>query len=71
MSSFDPDSPSKPPRRRFTRDRANGKLLGVCAGIGNYFGLDPVIVRIGWVVATVFGFGAAIIVYVGIALIAD
>jgi phage shock protein PspC (stress-responsive transcriptional regulator) len=74
MSSYDdrdPVSSSKPPRRRFARDRVNGKLLGVCAGVANYFGIDPVVVRIAWVVATVFGFGAAIIVYLGIALIAD
>ena len=29
------------------------KLAGVCGGIGEYFDLDPSIVRIGWIVLTV------------------
>jgi phage shock protein PspC (stress-responsive transcriptional regulator) len=71
VSSSKPPLSSKPSRKRFARDRAGGKLLGVCAGIANYFGIDPMVVRIAWVVATVFGFGAMVIVYLGIALIAD
>lgn len=33
--------------RRLYRDTANAKLGGVCAGIGKYFDLDPVWVRLG------------------------
>lgn len=40
---------------KFTLDRANGKLLGVCAGIGAAIGLDATIVRIAFVVAAVAG----------------
>ena len=28
------------PRTRFYRDKANGKLMGVCAGIADYTGFD-------------------------------
>jgi phage shock protein C len=41
--------------KRFEIDRANGKLLGVCAGIANHIGIDVTIVRVGLVVATILG----------------
>ena len=56
--------------RKFMLDRSNGKLLGVCAGIGNYFGIDPLFARIGFVAATLF-FGVPAILYFIIALVAD
>jgi phage shock protein C len=33
-----------------TTDR---KLSGVCGGIGAYFGIDPGLIRLGWIVFTV------------------
>jgi phage shock protein C len=33
--------------KRFEVDRANGKVLGVCAGLANSTGLDVTVVRIG------------------------
>jgi phage shock protein C len=41
--------------KKFNLDKRNGKFMGVCAGIANYVGIDPVIVRIGAVVATLLG----------------
>lgn len=41
--------------KTFYRDRQNGKFMGVCAGIGRYFGIDPTFVRIGAVVVTLLG----------------
>jgi phage shock protein C len=32
--------------KRFRRNKIDGKFGGVCAGIGDYTGLDPVVVRI-------------------------
>ncbi|MEZ5695104.1 MAG: PspC domain-containing protein [Sphingomonadaceae bacterium] len=57
--------------RNFRLDRQGGKMLGVCGGIGKYFGIDPLIVRIGFVAGTLIGFGSLILVYLAIALIAD
>ena len=39
--------------------RSNNKMIGgVCAGLGEYLGLDPTIVRIVWVLMVRFaGFG--------------
>ena len=52
-------------------DKANGKLMGVCAGIANSTGIDAMWVRIGFAAATVLGFGSAIIVYIAMGLILD
>lgn len=41
--------------RRFEVDKANGKIAGVCAGIGEHLGVDPTIVRIGFVIAAAVG----------------
>jgi phage shock protein C len=38
--------------RRLYRSIEEGRLAGVCGGIGVYFGIDPVFVRLGWVAAT-------------------
>ena len=42
-------------RREFELDRTEAKLMGVCAGLGNMAGVDPTIVRIAFVVATLIG----------------
>jgi len=39
--------------RRLTRLRAEGRIAGVCAGIANYFDVDPVLVRAAWVVFSI------------------
>ena len=38
-------------------------LAGVCAGIANYFGLDPTLIRIAYALLTVFTAFAGVIVY--------
>ena len=43
--------------------RSNNKMIGgVCAGIADYLGLDPTIVRIAWIL-TVFFAGFSILLY--------
>lgn len=61
----------KPPRAGFRLGKSNAKLAGVCSGIGDYFGIDPLLVRIGFVAATLLGFGSPVLIYLAIALIAD
>jgi phage shock protein C len=38
-------------RTRFYRDKQNGKIMGVCAGIADYTGFDVSLVRIGFLAA--------------------
>ena len=71
MSDIIGNSGSKPPRAGFRLDKRDGKVFGVCAGIGNYFGIDPMLVRVGFALGTLFGFGSFILIYLAIALIAD
>jgi len=40
---------------KFAVDPGQAKLMGVCAGLGRAMGIDPTIVRIGFVVATLIG----------------
>jgi phage shock protein C len=71
MNNLTRNSDGKPPRAGFRLDKTNGKVFGVCAGIADYFGIDTMLVRIGFVAATVFGFGSPVLIYVAIALIAN
>ena len=41
--------------RRLTRSKTQGKIAGVCAGMANYFDVDVVLVRLGWVVLALLG----------------
>ncbi len=58
-------------RRPFRLDKTNGKVMGVCAGLANYFGVDTVWFRVGFVAAAVIGFGSPILIYLVIGLVAD
>lgn len=37
---------------RFTLNRADAKIMGVAAGVADYTGVDPTIVRLAFVAAT-------------------
>ena len=56
--------------KKLYRSRYNKMLSGVCGGIGEYFDLDPTLIRLGWVVFSVFsaGFGG-LLAYIICALI--
>ncbi len=56
---------------RFHLDKQNAKLMGVCAGIADHFGVDVTLVRILWVVGTLAGFGSLLLIYLLIGLIAN
>ncbi len=40
--------------KRFYRSATDCKIAGVCGGLGEYFGIDPLLVRIAFVVAVWF-----------------
>lgn len=52
-------------------DKTNNKVWGVCAGLANYFGTDPLWFRVLFVVGTIAGFGSLLLVYIALALIVD
>jgi phage shock protein C len=60
--------------KRFEVDREEGKFLGVCAGLANATGIDATIVRVGFVLGTLFlgglhGFPWTFALYGALALI--
>lgn len=65
------NNPGGPPSNKFRLDKVDGKLFGVCSGLGNYTDTDPMVWRLGFVVCTLLGIGFPILIYLAIALIAD
>lgn len=61
----------RPPQSGFRLDKTNGKLMGVCGGIANSMGIDPIVVRIAFVLGAFFSVGTAGLIYLAIGLIAD
>jgi len=51
------------PRTRFYRDKVNGKIMGVCAGIADYTGVDVLWVRLGAIALVLMGIGLIIPAY--------
>ena len=70
MSSLPTDRQGRTPAS-FRLDKTNGKVMGVCAGLANRFGGDPLVWRLLFVLGTVFGFGSLVVVYLAIGLLAD
>ena len=71
MNSIDRNDHTVVPARGFRLGKANAKFMGVCSGIADFFGWDVNLVRIGFALGTVLGFGSLLIVYLVIGLIAD
>ncbi len=55
-------------KRRLQKSR-NKKISGVCAGLAEYFGIDPTLVRIAFVIGTIASGGPFILAYIILAMI--
>lgn len=55
--------------RRLAKSKKDKKLAGVAAGIANFLGIEPTLVRIAFVIGAIFGSGATIPLYVILALV--
>lgn len=55
--------------RQLTRSTSNRMVAGVCAGLGEYLGIDPTIVRLLAILAFFTGFGGIAIVYLIMAIV--
>jgi len=56
-------------RHRLWRDTDRGILAGVCAGIADYIGVEPIVVRLAAVLGLIFFFPPTIVVYVILAIV--
>ena len=50
--------------KRLHRSSDDRMLCGVCAGIAEYFEIDPTLIRLAWVFCCCFGVFPAIIAYI-------
>jgi len=48
--------------RRLTRSETDKRIAGVCGGLGEYFGIDPILIRVAFVLLAFMG-GAGVIAY--------
>lgn len=55
--------------KKLYRSRTSRYLAGVCGGIGEYFGIDPNIIRIIAVLIALGSVGTALLVYIVAALL--
>jgi phage shock protein PspC (stress-responsive transcriptional regulator) len=55
--------------QRIYRSRKERVLAGVCGGIGVAADVDPSLVRLAWVLLTLFSMGAGILLYIAAWLI--
>ena len=62
-----PTEPQPPERKRLVRSRSDRMLGGVAGGLGNYFGVDSLIFRIGFGVSVFFG-GLGAVAYLALLL---
>jgi phage shock protein C len=49
--------------KKLYRSRNNRIIAGACAGLANFFGIDPTVVRLIFVAGTILGFGSFVLIY--------
>ncbi len=55
--------------KRLIKSTSDRMISGVCAGIAEYFNLDPTLIRLLWAILTFCGVGSGIILYIIAAVI--
>lgn len=54
--------------KRLTRSKSDRMVFGVCGGLGKYFGIDPTLVRLGFVLLALLD-GIGVVIYIILAII--
>ncbi len=57
-----------PNGKKLRKSKTDKKIFGVCGGLAEYFGIDPIWIRLGWAIL-VFIYGTGILLYFIFALI--
>jgi len=56
--------------RKLTKSLHDKKIAGVCGGIADYFGVDATLIRVGYILLSIFSAGfPAIVVYIILAFV--
>lgn len=60
---LEPSDESPSGSRRLVRSRDDRVIAGVAGGLGAYFGIDPILFRIGFVLLVIAGAGSGLVLY--------
>ncbi len=55
--------------KKLIRSKTNRTICGVCGGLGEYIGVDPTVIRIIWLIASICSVGTGFVVYLLAAII--
>ena len=55
--------------RKLVKVTSDKRIAGVCSGIARYTNIDVTLIRVGFVLAAVLGFGSPILIYIVLALV--
>jgi phage shock protein PspC (stress-responsive transcriptional regulator) len=44
-------------------------IAGVCGGLGDFFGIDPTVIRLLFAAGALFGFGSFLLIYIVIFIV--
>ncbi len=50
--------------RKIYRSREDRWIAGVCGGLAEYLDVDPILIRVLWIVLAVVSFGTAVLLYI-------
>ncbi len=56
-------------QKKLVKSSTNRMICGVCGGIGEYFNVDPTLIRLIWVILTIGPFGLGLLAYILAAVI--
>ena len=55
--------------KQLTRSSTDKQVGGVCGGLARYFGIDPVVTRVGFIATTLFTGGAGALAYLAMLVV--
>lgn len=50
--------------KQLFKSNTNRKICGVCGGIGEYFNIDPTVIRLIWVILSCGSLGLGLVAYI-------
>jgi phage shock protein C len=56
-------------QKKLYKSRSDKMIEGVCGGLGEYFNVDPTLIRLGFALSVVGGFGAGVLIYIVLAIV--
>ena len=54
--------------KKLYKSQGDRKLCGVCGGLGEFFGIDASLIRLGWIVFSLLG-GSGVLAYIIAAIV--